>query len=231
MILLCTLLCFLLQGCHKEAKLEKAGTLITNEENSSKKNDISQQTDSISSFESSKSTDDAMTAGSEDCIAEKDGNVDDQTIKSVNHEIGKIPEPIMQQFQKCGWHMYVTDADINERFYHGKYSTVLGTTQYADKTIFIADTSDAAKDSTIHEIGHFVDYSNGFLSDQEEFKELYFSDVQNYIKSYNAVCVRDRKELFAEVFWQYLIDPSKLQLISPSLYSYMKNTIQSIYFE
>lgn len=107
--------------------------------------------------------------------------------------------------------------------------SVLGTTQYADKKIYIANTSQAATESTIHEVGHFVDYSNGFLSDQEKFKELYLSEVRIYIKAYDAVCVRGRKELFAEVFWQYLTNPSKLQLETPGLYFYMKNTLHTFY--
>ena len=118
---------------------------------------------------------------------------------------------------------------MNRTRYQGKYSTVLGTTQYADKKIYIANTSQAATESTIHEVGHFVDYSNGFLSDQEKFKELYLSEVRIYIKAYDAVCVRDRKELFAEVFWQYLTNPSKLQLETPGLYFYMKNTLHTFY--
>lgn len=141
----------------------------------------------------------------------------------------KSRNPLWNSFKKNGWHIYVTDADINQKFYQGKYSTVLGTTQYADKKIYIANTSQAATESTIHEVGHFVDYSNGFLSDQEKFKELYLSEVRIYIKAYDAVCVRDRKELFAEVFWQYLTNPSKLQLETPGLYFYMKNTLHTFY--
>lgn len=230
-LLLCFLFIFSLQGCQKETKLEKPGNLITTTKNSSKENPNIEDPVETVPITGGTTADINSSTGDESNseIAEKDGTVDNSNIHIVNSELKKIPESIMEQFQKNGWHIYVTDADINQKFYQGKYSTVLGTTQYADKKIYIANTSQAATESTIHEVGHFVDYSNGFLSDQEKFKELYLSEVRIYIKAYDAVCVRDRKGLFAEVFWQYLTNPSKLQLETPGLYFYMKNTLHTFY--
>ena len=230
-LLLCFLFIFSLQGCQKETKLEKPGNLITTTKNSSKENPNTEDPVETVPITGGTTADINSSTGDESNseISDKDGTVDNSNIHIVNSELKKIPESIMEQFQKNGWHIYVTDADINQKFYQGKYSTVLGTTQYADKKIYIANTSQAATESTIHEVGHFVDYSNGFLSDQEKFKELYLSEVRIYIKAYDAVCVRDRKELFAEVFWQYLTNPSKLQLETPGLYFYMKNTLHTFY--
>lgn len=230
-LLMCFLFIFSLQGCQKETKLEKLGNLITTTKNSSKENPNTEDPVETVPITGRTTADINSSTGDESNseIAEKDGTVDNSNIYIVNSELKKIPESIMEQFQKNGWHIYVTDADINQKFYQGKYSTVLGTTQYADKKIYIANTSQAATESTIHEVGHFVDYSNGFLSDQEKFKELYLSEVRIYIKAYDAACVRDRKESFAEVFWQYLTNPSKLQLETPGLYFYMKNTLHTFY--
>ena len=235
MVILCLLLCLCLslQGCKKETHIEKPGTLITNTENSSEKSQTSEDTGNVqgtknASTNTEKEESELLYA---DGITETEGDVNNQVVQAVNNELNKIPDSIISQFQKYGWHIYVTDSDINEKYYSGKYSTVFGTTQYADKEIYIVDTIDAAHESAIHEMGHFVDYSNGILSDQEDFKELYFSEARNYIKSYEALCIRDRKELFAEVFWQYTVNPSKLQLETPGLYTYMKNIIQSIYSE
>ena len=172
---MCFLFIFSLQGCQKETKLEKLGNLITTTKNSSKENPNTEDPLETVPITGRTTADINSSTGDESNseIAEKDGTVDNSNIHIVNSELKKIPESIMEQFQKNGWHIYVTDADINQKFYQGKYSTVLGTTQYADKKIYIANTSQAATESTIHEVGHFVDYSNGFLSDQEKFKELY----------------------------------------------------------
>ena len=174
-LLLCFLFIFSLQGCQKETKLEKPGNLITTTKNSSKENPNTEDPVETVPITGGTTADINSSTGDESNseIAEKDGTVDNSNIHIVNSELKKIPESIMEQFQKNGWHIYVTDTDINQKFYQGKYSTVLGTTQYADKKIYIANTSQAATESTIHEVGHFVDYSNGFLSDQEKFKEFH----------------------------------------------------------
>ena len=149
-LLLCFLFIFSLQGCQKETKLEKPGNLITTTKNSSKENPNIEDPVETVPITGGTTADINSSTGDESNseIAEKDGTVDNSNIHIVNSELKKIPESIMEQFQKNGWHIYVTDADINQKFYQGKYSTVLGTTQYADKKIYIANTSQAATEST-----------------------------------------------------------------------------------
>lgn len=173
-LLLCFLFIFSLQGCQKETKLEKPGNLITTTKNSSKENPNIEDPVETVPITGGTTADINSSTGDESNseIAEKDGTVDNSNIHIVNSELKKIPESIMEQFQKNGWHIYVTDADINQKFYQGKYSTVLGTTQYADKKIYIANTSQAATESTI---------LSSYPSDSANIYEVLMKGKKTYI--------------------------------------------------
>lgn len=123
-LLLCFLFIFSLQGCQKETKLEKPGNLITTTKNSLKENPNTEDPVETVPITGGITADINSSTGDESNseIAEKDGTVDNSNIHIVNSELKKIPESIMEQFQKNGWHIYVTDADINQKFYQGKYS-------------------------------------------------------------------------------------------------------------
>ena len=103
-LLLCFLFIFSLQGCQKETKLEKPGNLITTTKNSSKENPNIEDPVETVPITGGTTADINSSTGDESNseIAEKDGTVDNSNIHIVNSELKKIPESIMEQFQKNG---------------------------------------------------------------------------------------------------------------------------------
>lgn len=158
-------------------------------------------------------------------IAKIDGNADPFWQNQLNLELEKLPEKLLKTFEEEGWKICITDCDINKVFYDGKYELVLGTTNYAKKQIYIADNERAIQEATMHEIGHWLDYRNGFLTNTDAFGEIWDAEASAFIRAYQATCVRDRKELFAEGFYQYMLNSSQLQMKTPALYDFINERI------
>lgn len=149
---------------------------------------------------------------------QKDGNVDDGIVDIVNQQLALLPSYIQDAFVRDNWAVYVTDQNIGQTYYAGKYSQVMATTNYEEQRILIESRLEAASESPIHEIGHWFDFYVGFPSYLEEFSAIYQAESAAFIRAFGSDCVRDEQEFFAEGFWQYIINPGKLQSVSPTLY-------------
>lgn len=149
---------------------------------------------------------------------QKDGNADDGIVAIVNQQLALLPPYLQDAFVREGWGIYVTDKNIGQTYYKGKYNQVMATTNYEEQRILIESRSDAASQSPIHEIGHWFDFYVGLPSYTDTFKSIYQSESASFIRTYGSDCVRDEMEFFAEGFWQYIIDPGRLKAASPGLY-------------
>ncbi len=154
---------------------------------------------------------------------QKDGNVNDIFVDIVNQQLSLIPDNLHNAFTKDGWSIYVTDMNIDQTYYSGQYGRVMATTNFDEQRILIESRQDAAYESPIHEIGHWFDYYVGFPSYTDEFSAIYTSESNTFIRFYGSTCVDNALELFAEGFWQYIIDPGRLQSICPALHNFIKS--------
>lgn len=152
---------------------------------------------------------------------QRDGNVSDAIVEIVNQQLSLLPENLQNAFNKDGWSVYVTDVNIDQTYYEGKYGQVMASTNYEEQRILIESRMDAAYESPIHEVGHWFDYYVGFPSYMEEFASVYAAEKDVFIRSYGSTCISDTLELFAEGFWQYVVNPDKLKTVSPELYQYI----------
>lgn len=153
----------------------------------------------------------------------RDGMVDDGVVEIVNQQLSLLPDNIHNLFTNSGWGVYVTDKNIDETYYQGKYGKVMATTNYEEQRILIESRADAAYESPIHEIGHWFDLFMGLVTNTPEFDAIYAAEGNTFIQAYGSDCVRDKMELFAEGFWQYFINPGRLKSVCPSLYQCIKN--------
>lgn len=160
-----------------------------------------------------------------DILCKKDGNVDDVFVEKVNQELNKLPQNIKTAFLKDGWDIYVTDMDINLTYYDGKYGGVMGSTNYREGRILIEDREEAVTQAPLHEIGHWLDFHHGYITDTNPFLNVFASDYGSFVNAYDISTIYDRKELFAEGFWQYIINPQKLEMTAPNLYWFLKDIV------
>ena len=106
-------------------------------------------------------------------IGEIKGNVDSYYLSLLNKELNKLPSNVLNKFVNSGWHIYVTNENIAKTVFNGQYSSVQGVTIYRDKTILISAKESCIRESTIHEFGHFIDYTYNFSSNSIAFKNIY----------------------------------------------------------
>lgn len=212
---------FFLSGCEKkEPPLETPGDYMVSQNNHS--NNAENETSPKGTLEESN-----MDNRSELPI-KKDGQVSDELMELASEKLALLPKNIEEAFFNDGWEIYLTDMDLNLTFYNGKYASVLGNTIYGEGIIYIENNKEAVQQALLHEVGHWLDFHLGYLSDKEEFQTIFKNEAACYMQDYQTTCVRNSKELFAESFWQYLENPQKLELLNPELYWFMKNTISNV---
>ena len=143
-------------------------------------------------------------------IGEIKGNVDPSLLNDLNSELNRLPSSIINAFVNEGWHIYLTDENISNTYFNGRYYSVEGATIYESKIIVIEARKSAIYESTIHEMGHFVDYENGFTSESNEFSDIYNNEVELFkSRITNSSCVTNKQEFFAETFYYMYKDSSK----------------------
>lgn len=158
-------------------------------------------------------------------ICEKDGYVDDHWISDINAQLAMIPSNLITEFQNDGWHIYCTDMDIDAVYYNSQFGAVMGTTNYEEHRILIEDRTIAVTDAVIHEMGHWLDWHNGTVTNSDEFMNIYYAETDVFKSTFNMTCYYDQKELFAEAFWKYLTDNQQLANSCPQLYNFMSRYV------
>lgn len=154
-------------------------------------------------------------------ICEKDGCVDDHWISDINAQLAMIPSNLITEFQNDGWHIYCTDMNIDAVYYNGQFGAVMGTTNYDEHRILIEDRRVAVTDAAIHEMGHWLDWHNGTVTNSDEFMNIYYTETDIFKSTFHMTCYYDQKELFAEAFWKYITDNQQLANSCPKLYDFM----------
>lgn len=169
---------------------------------------------------------------SESKVVKQIGNVDPANISIVEDELFLLPDGLLEYFITDGWEIYVTDEDIAEVYFNGKYKSVMEATIYSKKWIVIENREEAVLSSPLHAFGHYLDYINGspvyseadLPSSSDEFKAITDEEMEIFKSNIpNSSCVRNTQEFYAETFYYYLTCPSKC---TPEAFEFMKSQIE-----
>ena len=142
----------------------------------------------------------------------------------TNHiyaEIEELPNNI--QCILNNWKIIVSDSPPYEC-----PSMAVGATFYDYHTIWISPL--ASKETLFHEVGHAFDYHCGWLSQQDEFQELYKEywnkyQLQNNQKESHAKSTAS--EYFASCFTDYIMDSKNMNNTANKMFLYFSNHIDS----
>ena len=134
-------------------------------------------------------------------------------------EIQKIPASILETFEQTGWE-YVIDFDYLWDFSQERGMSCIGVASYSTREIYVS-----APSSTIHEFGHFLDWTLDFPAYHEE---LYKAEAQSaadaVLRDYSAT---NSHEYFADAFafWIQNRDHEEqmkqLKEAAPETYAYL----------
>lgn len=134
-------------------------------------------------------------------------------------ELQKIPAPILEMFEQKGW-KYVIDFDFLWEFSQERGMSCIGVASYSTREIYVS-----AHSSTIHEFGHFLDWTLDFPAYHEE---LYKAEAQSaadaVLRDYSAT---NSHEYFADAFafWiqnrDHKEQMEQLKEAAPETYAYL----------
>jgi hypothetical protein len=111
-----------------------------------------------------------------------------------------IPETIRQDFKQNNWKIELTNTSLSEE-YNLDYN-ILAITLPDEQLIKIQATQSNIRNSLIHEVGHYVDYTNNYISESNQWKEAKSNELQ-YLDTTIESKYMNNKEYFAESFRVY----------------------------
>lgn len=156
-------------------------------------------------------------------IAESYGGAEQKWVDMINSSLVYVPSYILDAFIADGWHIYATSENIGQEYFGGSIGSVRGVTTYADKIIKIECRDVAVRTAPLHEFGHYWDDRCGWPSNSSEFIEIYNEEGGAFKAEIpNSSCVSSANEMFAEGFYYYLTNPSKL---TPRLQEFLSRYI------
>lgn len=134
----------------------------------------------------------------------QNAGVSQSWVDTINNNLSVIPSHLLERFRSSGWSMYCTPDNIDAKWFGSQFGAVMGVTVYDYKVIYIEDRTDAVNEAPVHEFGHFLDCNLGFISDSQDFINVFNAEQAIFRSAYGVPSYFDRKELFAEAFWRYL---------------------------
>lgn len=154
-----------------------------------------------------------------------EGRIFESDVTKLIKTLGIIPDEILQDFNNDGFEIILTDVDISKKYYKGDVAgTISGLFVESDKKIYISRKSNFIEYATVHEIGHYFDFKNNWISVSKEFINIYNAEKEDLKTfSYDEHYKSNSKEFFATSFKEYLKNPKRLKKYTPLTYQYMNN--------
>lgn len=170
----------------------------------------------------------ASDCNSDYYIVQNEGTVEEHFINRANEILNRLPYEILKEFQDNGWNFYLTDTNLANRFYAGKFSSVQGTTDPNSLSIYIEDRDSAVEEATLHEFGHYVDFIRGGISETNEFVSIFNEESISFQNSFDCDFYYDIYEFFAEGFSMYNVSENTRETLRkscPKLYNVIKDSL------
>lgn len=140
-----------------------------------------------------------------------------------------VPQPILDKMYADGWGIAITDENLSDKYFNGIYRSVMAVTDSRIKTIWIANTERAIRNATIHEIGHYIEYSKAYPNSSQEFQAIFNAEKDKFVVVGGSARQARGSDLeyFAEAFQETLLHPDSMLENTPMTYQYMINLINS----
>lgn len=161
----------------------------------------------------------------------------EETTAEVTEQLSLLTKEISLKLAESDWKIYVSNeklyeiADENGEYEGAPVKYIGGITFKQSKVIFLNE--EYVSTSLLHEIGHAINDEYGFLSDTEEFKNIYESEKENfdcYVGDGDEEhCIKNTSEYFAEAFHQYLLAADLLKEDCPATYNYIDSFLNNLH--
>ena len=172
-----------------------------------------------------------------DPIIELNGNVSPDIIALCSEELAKLPSSLKTNFSDSGWHLILTETEIEDLFPEytgGNVGRVAGITVYPVQSIYVENRRKAVTGSVLHEFGH---YASGLLMIADantnvisgRWEDLRVASTPAYDElGIGTYGLTNADEFFAECFMVYINTPEKLRNTLPDVYYEMENVFRML---
>ncbi len=126
----------------------------------------------------------------------------------LNAAIAADPN-LVQTFVDNGWRIILTTTSLDTLVFGGTTEGVEGATYFPQKTVYVH--AGEYSYCVVHELGHFLDYVNGFASYTSGFGGIYYAEAAN-LTEYGKT---SPTEFFAEVYSYLVLDPNTVYTYCP----------------
>lgn len=164
-----------------------------------------------------------ITSVKPDGTIECDGDISDKILNYAYNYWYLIPENIREDFKENNWTIVLTTESIS-KMVNTTYK-VSGVTLTDEKRIIIEGTQSCIRRALIHEVGHYIDYRDSFISRQSDFKKRFDENGQK-LKEYNSNYTDINygvEEYFAELYNEAFVGNSVTKFVFKDDIDYVLN--------
>lgn len=134
----------------------------------------------------------------------------------------KVPENVRESFQINGWTLSISTENLEDTWFAGMgYTAVASGYDSALKEIRLENTKNGTN-AVIHEIGHYVDGQLGYISNTDEWKQIWTAEYTTRYGSTSPL------EGFAESFEQTILHGTSYAKTHPLSYAFCTNACSQI---
>lgn len=160
-----------------------------------------------------------------------EGDVAAGTKAAAEAALGQAPAGALGLMAEQGWEVVFTAGRDLAEFAEGQgIAEPLGVTVWAEKRIYVRATVACAAQTTLHEVGHWIDRAGGWLSSRDEWSRAWEAERGAYA-AVSAYAASDAREMFAEVCDDVLLGRSDNQDRAPMCAAIARRWLQEYGFE
>lgn len=168
--------------------------------------------------------------------------LDNSCVTAVIEQLNLLPYKMIKEFYDNDWNIRIIKDSIEfhlgERIPGPDDGFTGGITFWDTRTIYIPAGSPEGCDipnwyikfATIHEFGHYLDRSKGYISMSYEFQKIYNAEDRIFCENIGrASNTESCIEYFAESFACYVNDDGKMRELCPLTCAYFDNIFSTYY--
>ena len=149
------------------------------------------------------------------------GDVSETNYNRMMSNYCKIPENIRESYQLDGWRLSISTEHLEDTWFAGWNIPVASGYDEALKEIRVEDTKNGSN-AVVHEIGHYVDGKLGYISNTEEWQDIWKQETTSKYGNSSPL------EGFAEAFEQTIYHPATYKVRCPKSYEFIMYQTKNI---
>ncbi len=154
--------------------------------------------------------------------------VDDRYMPLCVLYLNYVPQRIVDKMVSQGWKIYLIPGVVGTGTYNGEEESYAGITYYDDYKIEIGIEDEdyyPIRGVLLHEIGHVLDFIEGFPSEKRVFDSCYKKEKELFKGALDIereeYASRENREYFAEAIQMYWLQDEYLKYNCPDTYNYL----------